>query len=417
MVYITKAISWSFLLGSLLVCLQSCYKLEDLTPNYEDGVSTIIYDLPGDTLATDGWDTEFESGDLYIRQRFYNSPWTDSIRFVPFAGEQLNAARGVDIVRGSKTADEWFAEVMQSEKDIRWLNAAAQHPTDVQENDAYHNTADNYHYIRRNDSWYQMEVAVDSSGVAQEALTIDWRGYMQQAPPNPQTGWAYRNNRNNRVYMFNGKAWELLTHNAHYRQNTNFVEVQFGKSGKEAGIYSPFLFRFRDQWHHFLRDNADSVRYLRTDEWDLAFTGDFNSMIYLNNGRSKLSPATGSPITKSSLIMYEYGYEFMHEAPEDEFFDNRPADMMQIGFESQYGAGINSWYQIGGTFIAKPFPNRAYYLRLEQPDGSFLYGKLQLISMYKGAPDVLTDANWPSPYMTFRYFIQQDGSRNLRTKD
>ncbi len=401
----------------LLLCLQACYKLEDLTPNYEDGVSTIIYDLPGDTLATDGWDADFESKDIYLRQRFYNSPWTDSIRFVPFAGVQLNAARGVDIVRGSKTADAWFAEVMESERAIRWLSASAQHPVAVQENDAYANTVDGYHYIRRNNAWYQMEIAVDSSGVAAETLTIDWRGFMQQAPASPQTGYAYRNNRNNRVYIFNGKAWELLARNADYRQNINFVEVQFGKSGKEAGIYSPFLFRFSDKWHQFLRDNADSVRYLRTNEWDFAFTGDFNSMIYLNNGRAKLSPATGSPITKSSLIMYEYGYEFMDEAPDDEFFDNRPADMMQIGFESQYGTGINSWYQIGGTFIAKPFPYRAYYLRLEQPDGSYLYGKLQLISMYKGAPDVLTDANWPSPYLTFRYFIQKDGSRNLKTKD
>ena len=401
----------------LVTCMQSCYKLEDLTPNYEDGVSTLIYDLPGDTLATDGWDAMFESRDIYLRQRFYNSSWTDSIRFVPSEGELLNAARGVDIVRGSKTADAWFAEVMESERNIRWLSANVQHPSNAQENDAYHNTSDSYHYVRRHNSWYQMEIAVDSSGIEKEELTIDWRGFMQQAPINPQVGWAYRNNRNNRVYLFNGKAWELLARNANYRQNQNFVEVQFGKSGKEAGIYSPFLFRFSDKWHHFLRDNADSVRYLRTNEWDLAFTGDFNSMIYLNNGRSRLSPATGSPITKSSVIMYEYGYEFMDEAPEDEFFDNRPADMMQIGFESQYGMGINSWYQIGGTFIAKPFPNRAYYIRLEQPDGSFLYGKLQLISMYKGAPETLTDRNWPSPYLTFRYFIQKDGSRNLRTKD
>jgi len=95
----------------------------------------------------------------------------------------------------------------------------------------------------------------------------------------------------------------------------------------------------------------------------------------------------------------------------------RPADEMQIGYASEFGPGVNSWYEFGSTFIAKPFPYKGYYLRLEQKDGSFLYGKLQLISMYKGAPEVLTDRNWPSPYLTFRYFIQKDGSRNLRTRD
>lgn len=409
-------------LALTLIGLQSCYKLEDLTPDFEDGVSNVIYDLPGDTLATDGWDPSWESGDLYLRQRFYNSSWTDSIRFVPVGNEVINSSRGVDVTRDGKSADVWMQEVLVREKNIQWLSPATAHPSGATENQAYRNSADNLHYIRRSNTWYQMEIVVDSISNPVESVTIDWRGFMQQAPPNPQTNWAYRNNRNNRVYRYNGKAWELLTRPADYRQNMDFVEVQFSKSGKEAGLFSPFIFRFADKWQHFLRDNADSTRYLRTDEWDLAFTGDMNSMIYLNNGLSPLSPGNGSPIRRSSVIMYEYGYEFMHEAPEDEFFDNRPVNTMQIGFESQYGPGINSWYQIGNTFIAKPFPYRAYYIRLERIDPntgerSFRYGKLQLISMYKGAPEVLTDANWPSPYITMRYYIQPDGSRNLRTND
>lgn len=63
----------------LLLLLSSCYKLEDLTPDYEDGRSTVVYDLPGDTLATDGWDDNYEDADLYLRQRYYNSRWTDTI--------------------------------------------------------------------------------------------------------------------------------------------------------------------------------------------------------------------------------------------------------------------------------------------------------------------------------------------------
>ncbi len=387
----------------VLLLLNSCYKLEDLSQNYADGISTIVYDLPGDTLATDGWDDHYEEGDTYLRQRYYTSRWTDSIRFVPnYPGEIINAAAGVN---------------SSSELSIRWLDDSSGHPLHPLENDAYKNTQDGYHYIFRSDTWYQMDIKGERGIAKNDSLFVNWRGFTSLAPLSPQPGWTYRDNDNNRVYLYNGIAWELMVNDANYNENTDFIQVEYSKSGKPAGIYSIFLYRFSDGQQTFIRDHADSLRYLKTNEWDIAFTGDMNSTIYLNNGRSKIGPATGSPITKSSLWPYDYGYEFMNEAPDDSFFDNKPVDELQIGYASEFGPGINSWYEIGSTFIAKPYPYKAYYLRLEQEDGSFLYGKLQLISMYKGAPEVLTDRNWPSPYLTFRYFIQKDGSRNVKTKN
>lgn len=392
---------------ALMISCSSCYKLKDITPNFEDGRSTVVYDLPGDTLATDGWDDNYEEGDLYLRQRYYNSRWTDSIRFVPVGNEIINAAAGVN---------------SSTEAGIRWLADAAIHPISQVENDAYRNTADGYRYIFRSGSWYQMGIGGHTGTAKNDSIFVNWRGYIASAPANPQTGWAYRDNDNNRVYQYNGKAWALMVSDANYNQNTDFIQVEYSKSGKEAGKYSIFLFRFRDGWQQFIRDAADSARYLKTADWDLAFTAEFNSHIFLNNGRSRFSPATGSPLTRTSVIMHEYGYDFMHEAPDDDFFDAIPADNMQMGYVSQYGPGVNSWYEYGSTFIAKPFPYRAFYLRLEHIDPatgtkSIKYGKIQLISMYKGAPEVLTDRNWPAPYLTFKYFIQPDGSRNLRTKN
>ena len=386
--------------------MSSCYHLEDTTPNFEDGTSTVVYDLPGDTLATDGWDDNYEERDLYLRQRYYNASWTDSIRFVPNEGEIINSSFGIN---------------SSSEKSIRWNSDAANHPTSPAENDAYRNTSDGFHYIFRSNAWFQMEIN-GKKGIAQnDSIFVNWRGFVTSAPPDPQPGWTYRDNDNNRVYIYNGKAWELLVHDANYNQNLNFIQVEYSKSGKESGRYSIFLFRFRDGWQQFIRDAADSARYLKTADWDIAFTGEFNSTVWLNNGRTRVGPATGSPVTRSSLMMYEYGYDFMNEAPEDAFFDARPPDNLRIGYNSQFGPGENPWYEYGTTFIAKPYPYRAYYLRLQRIDpatgkSTFQYGKLQLISMYKGAPEVLTDRNWPSPYLTFRYFIQQDGSRNLKTK-
>lgn len=407
-----------FLLSGIIVLgLSSCYKLEDLTPNYEDARSTVVYDLPGDTLATDGWDDNYEDRDLYLRQRYYNSRWTDSIRFVPYGNEVINAGMGVDVPQGTNSNDVWKLAINQREATITWLANATTHPGGAANNSAYLNTTTGFHYIRRSNVWYQMEI-LGKQGIAEnDGIAVNWRGYIANAPLNPEKGWAYRDNDNNRVYQYNGIAWELMVNDANYNTNNDFIQVEYSKSGKEAGKYSIFLFRFSDKKQQFIRDNADSVRYLKTDEWDLAFTEDMNSTIFLNNGRTSFGPATGSPITKSSLIAYDYGYDFMNEAPEDEFFDNRPADQMTIGYTSQYGPGINPWYEFGSTFIAKPFPYKAYYLRLEQPDGSYRYGKLQLISMYRKAPEVVTDRYWPSPFLTFRYFIQPDGSRNIKTRD
>jgi hypothetical protein len=398
-----------WLIPAAVVCwtISGCYKLQDPTPNYDDGVSKVVYDLPGDTLATDGWDDNYEDMDLYLRQRYYNSSWTDSIRFMPYGNEIIDAAAGVN---GS------------AEETINWLPEAASHPAGVMENDAYKNTSDQYNYIYRSNAWYQMGIDGHRGIAKNDSIFINWRGYVGMPPANPQNGWAYRDNDNNRVYRFNGKAWELMVNDANYNQNTDFIQVEYSKSGKEAGIYSIFLFRFSDGRQQFIRDAADSAKYLKTADWDLAFTGDMNSTVWLNNGKSKLGPATGSPVMKSSLWPEDYGYEFMQEAPDDAFFDARPSDELQIGYSSQYGPGTNPWYEIGDTYIAKPFPYKAYYLRLERKDPqtgqiTYRYGKLQLISMYKGAPEVLTDRNWPSPYLTFRYFIQEDGSRNLRTRN
>ncbi|MFD2556495.1 HmuY family protein [Sphingobacterium tabacisoli] len=384
------------------VTLSSCYKLQDLTPDYQDGYSTVIFDLPGDTLASDGWEQNYEAGDVYLRQRYFTTKNTDSIRFVSQNQEFINAAAKIN---GS------------SDEDITWLANMANHPTSAQENTAYKSTSDGKSYLFRSGQWYQMDIDGHLGIEQNDGIAIDWRGALQTAPANPQIKWVYADNDNGRVYLYNGKAWTLMVNNADYRDNRNFIQVEYSKSGKETGKYSIFTFRFSDRKQQFIRDAADSLRYLTTADWDIAFTGDMNSHIWLNNATYNLNPGFGGPITKSALIPYDYGYDFMDEAPDDDFFDSRPAEQAQISYTSEYGPGINPWYEYGSTFIAKPFPYRAYYLRLEQADGSYRYGKLQLISMYRGAPEALTDRNWPSPYLTFRYFIQKDGSRNIRTKN
>lgn len=400
MLYKKRLLRGGYIL-SMCAVLVSCYKLENTSIDYNDNQSILIKDMPGDTLASDGWGESYDKGDTYIRMRSYTSIWSDSIRFIPYGTELINSAKNVG---------------EQSEKTIIWLSDQRVHPTKPEDNNAYKNSDDGLNYIFRDGAWYRMNITGFEESNNQSDVNIDWRGYLKVAPINAKVGWTYCDLDNQRIYRYDGKAWSLLVSNANYRENKSFIQVQYSKSGKETGKHNIFTFRFSDGKQQFIRDAVDSLRYLPNYDWDIAFTEQYNSTVWVNNGQYEFNPGFKGPVKKSSVLMYPYGYEFMKEAPTDEEFDAvLPLDR-RMSELSEYGGGENAWYQYSYTTnIANPFPYRAFYLRLEQADGSFLYGKLQLISMYKGAPEVLTDRNWPSPYLTFRYFIQKDGSRNVQT--
>lgn len=398
---------FGLLILAVMLALSACYKLRDNTINYEDGHSTVIHDLPGDTLASDGWGEDYAAGDTYLRQMYFSTTWTDSIHIVPWGNEKIDVALGVDA---------------NAEDKISWKSSSASHPANPLENDAYTNSADGNDYIYRSGTWYQMNINVSEAAPENDSIFINWRGAVTTPPLNPEVNWAYCDQDNKRLYIFKGKAWALMVNDANYRTNVDFVRTQYSKSGKETGNYAMFLFNFSSGRQQFVRDGADSLRYLATDTWDLAFTGNLNSLLWLNNANYNLNPGYNGPMTHTSVIAYAYGYDFMNEAPSDSAFDAVPPQNMQMGYNSEFGTGVNPWYDFSNTTqIAQPYPYTAFYLRLQQTDPAsgksiYRYGKLQMISMYKGAPEVVTDQNWPSPYFTFRYYIQKDGSHNLKTK-
>lgn len=169
-------------------------------------------------------------------------------------------------------------------------------------------------------------------------------------------------------------------------------------SGK---AFEPFYFSFKTG---LKTDTAKKT----TLEWDIAFAKEYNSYVSINNGTSTGSFGFGG-LGKGAMVVLNQAYDQVKEAPADATFSNN--GITAAGWDS--GAG-NGWYFYElKTHIAVPVINRTYVLRTA--DGK--YAKLQLISMYKGAPATVSDLNWPAPYFTFRYYVQQDGSRNLSTKD
>ena len=180
------------------------------------------------------------------------------------------------------------------------------------------------------------------------------------------------------------------------------------KPGKEARPFYIFLFRLKDQKQIWIRNATDSAQWLKGKDWDLAFTGPYNSEVYVNDKKYRYNPGFEGN-AESAVVMLEQQYDLVDQAPSDQVFD--ASTITKIGWASS--ASANGWFFYSlSTHIMQAIPNRTYAIRL--PDGK--YAKLQLINAYKGNPPSVTDLNWPAPYFTFKYYVQQNGSKNLKTK-
>lgn len=165
--------------------------------------------------------------------------------------------------------------------------------------------------------------------------------------------------------------------------------------------FAPFYFSFA------VAAKVDTSKKISL-AWDIAFSKEYNSYVSINNGTNTESFGLGGTAI-GAMIVVNQAYDQVKEAPSDTEFTNN--GISSAGWDS--GAGKGWYFYELKTHIAVPVINRTYVLRTA--DGK--YAKLQLISMYKGAPATVSDLNWPAPYFTFRYYVQQDGSRNLSTKD
>ncbi|TKC63951.1 hypothetical protein FBD94_06295 [Pedobacter hiemivivus] len=177
-----------------------------------------------------------------------------------------------------------------------------------------------------------------------------------------------------------------------------------GDVGNTVGGAKPFeIFYFS-----LKTSNKVDKSKLLTADWDIAFAKEYNSYVSVNNGTNDQSYGFGGP-GKAAMVVVNQAYDAVKTAPSDDEFEKN--GVSAVGWDPGNG---NGWYFYElNTHIAVPVKNRTYVLKTA--DGQ--YAKLQLISMYKGAPATVSDLNWPAPYFTFRYYVQQDGSRNLSTKD
>lgn len=169
------------------------------------------------------------------------------------------------------------------------------------------------------------------------------------------------------------------------------------------------LFSLKNGNHYLIDSKADSMSYLKTDQWDLAFTGNYNSEVFINNGAQTDNPGFGGPVSGTSIVMIDKGYDAVNQAPTDQEFNS--STITKVGWAASSTSPGWFFYSLD-NHISVPIKNRTYALRLSNGK----YAKLEIQNIYKNNPPVVTDLYWPVPFLSFRYYVQENGSKNLTTR-
>lgn len=178
-----------------------------------------------------------------------------------------------------------------------------------------------------------------------------------------------------------------------------------GVDGKVKRPFEDFYFRLSGK-----EQIKDTAIYAKTLNWDIAFTGIYNSMIKVNSGTDPLSPGYGGE-GKGLIVAIEKPYQEVTMAPT--LAEMESGNLSFVGWDKYPQPYYKGWYFYDlRTHISVPVKGRTFVFLTA--DGKF--AKLELLNIYKGNPATVTDLHWPAPYFTFRYYVQEDGSRDLKTQ-
>lgn len=180
---------------------------------------------------------------------------------------------------------------------------------------------------------------------------------------------------------------------------------------------------------------------VQTSNWDIVFTGTYNSSIYANNGTAQYSPGYGGPgkggiymVIDAQIDASYYGGagNVLKQVPARSLLDTAFARVKTVPvndneFKTNESIGLDYFSGSGAgwayyDFYGSMFPDQPYdsvthvcynlprTLVVRTAKGN--YAKLIIYSLYKGAPEIPTRSYRPG-FITFKYAIQKDGSRNL----
>ncbi|GAA5522077.1 HmuY family protein [Aliifodinibius salicampi] len=179
----------------------------------------------------------------------------------------------------------------------------------------------------------------------------------------------------------NGEESQLETHTV--------TDISTGERGNPQIAY------------YSLRENT-LVQDSASTEWDIAFS---RTTIYTNSGSS--GPGDGG------AIVLDQSFEATAMAPSEGYVIDTSSTNLAIPTGSD-----NGWYHYNpSTHIVTPIEGKTIVIRTA---GGTQYAKINILSYYKGNPDLSGDEfnnnpdNYPSGHYTFEYAIQLHGSRELQ---
>jgi hypothetical protein len=200
------------------------------------------------------------------------------------------------------------------------------------------------------------------------------------------------------------------------RTGTLYVKDLPGSVGNtfESG-HIPIFFNLQD--HAVINAHDIEGAWLTLPEakaqdtsWDVCFSGIYNSYITFNNGVIEDTPGYGGT-GKGGMVVLDALFDELDEAPSDDAFDAFMAEQTSSGWHD-WPLGHKGWYFYSlQSHIMSAISGVTIVIRTG--DGKF--AKLEMKTLYLGNPESPT-VNTPTPYFTFRYFLQEDGSRDLSTR-
>jgi len=211
-----------------------------------------------------------------------------------------------------------------------------------------------------------------------------------------------------------------------------------GQTTAVEGDFKPVYYSLED-------GRAIPAEYANTDKWDIAFTGIYNSSIWANDGsvifeNGNKGPGYGSPargglyLVTDKSVDAKYYDEIKHQPKQvpidksllDEAYNKvttvpvADSQLLSRGYLTlDYFLGSSSGYAFY-DFYGAMFPgqaNRAHIVYnlprtiiIKTAKGN--YAKVMIYSFYKGSP-LSPTLDSVAPYLTFKYTILKDGTKNF----
>ena len=150
-------------------------------------------------------------------------------------------------------------------------------------------------------------------------------------------------------------------------------------------------------------NTVDSSKRL-TGSWDIAFSNIYNSYVTINNGTNTNSPGYGGT-QQGALYIVSQPFDSVKIVPASSAINVNGS----AGMDGYPSASWPGWYQYNvTTHILTTIQGKTLVIRMANGK----YAKLEMTSLYKGSP-ASPSLTTPVPFLSFRYWVQQDGSTNL----